>query len=153
MVDLNQCPCAGINLDRLIQPTILLFLAEQELHGYGLIQKIMGSPMLNGEKPDPTGVYRSLKILENRGLVISSWELVESGAPKKIYKITAEGITCLSKWTGTLAEYRLAIEALIDRIEGLFRSNDLSARSETQDKSPGPRSKTQERADQRGTQS
>jgi len=119
MLDFDQCSCAGINLDKLVQPTILLFLAEQDLHGYGLIQKLMDSPMFKGEKPDPTGIYRFLKSMEDRKLVVSSWDLAESGPPKKIYRITREGVECLQRWTSTLRDYRTSIETLVtfaDRI-------------------------------------
>jgi len=119
MLDFDQCACAGINLDKLVQPTILLFLTEQNLHGYGLIQKIMDSPMFKGEKPDPTGIYRFLKSMEDRQLVVSSWDLAESGPPKKIYKITGEGEACLQRWISTLRDYLASIETLVavaDRI-------------------------------------
>jgi len=113
MLDFDQCSCAGINLDKLVQPTILLFLAEQDLHGYGLIQKLMDSPMFKGEKPDPTGIYRFLKLMEDRRLVVSSWDFAESGPPKKIYKITGEGVACLQRWTSTLRDYLTSIETLV----------------------------------------
>jgi DNA-binding PadR family transcriptional regulator len=117
MIDLEQCACAGINLDKLIQPMILLFLSERDLHGYGLVQQITDSPMLKGDKPDPTGVYRFLKSMEERRLVISSWEFVESGPPRKVYRITPEGRLCLKKWIGTLRDY-------VNSIEGLLASAD-----------------------------
>ncbi len=113
MIDLDQCACAGINLDKLVQPTILLLLAEQDLHGYGLIQRIMDSPMFKGEKPDPTGVYRFLKSMEERNFVISSWDLPVSGPPKKIYRITAEGMACLERWLVTLRDYLKSLQTLI----------------------------------------
>jgi len=119
MLDFDQCACAGINLDKLVQPTILLFLAEQDLHGYGLILKLMDSPMFKGEKPDPTGIYRFLKSMEDRQLVVSSWDLAEPGPPRKVYTITGEGMACLQRWIGTLRNYLTSIETLVtvaDRI-------------------------------------
>lgn len=124
MFDLDQCPCSGSNLDKFVQPMILLFLAEQDLHGYGLIQRMMNSPMCKGEKPDPTGVYRSLKAMEDRNLVISSWDLSESGPPKKIYKITHEGIICLQRWMITLRDYQDSIEALISTADSILGGMD-----------------------------
>jgi PadR family transcriptional regulator PadR len=118
MIDLNQCPCAGINLDKLLQPSILLSLADEQLHGYGLIGRITDSPMLKGEKPDPTGVYRVLKTMEERGLVSSRWDLVESGKPKRIYKITDQGIDCLARWISSLNDYRASIDELLSHAEG-----------------------------------
>jgi len=113
MSDLDRCSCAGINLDKLVQPAILTLLAEQDLHGYGLIQRIMTFPLFRGEKPDPTGVYRFLKAMERRSLVAAQWDIMESGPPKKTYKITAEGKACLAQWISTLADYREAIDALV----------------------------------------
>lgn len=131
MKDFDQCACAGINLDKLVQPMILLFLAQEDLHGYGLIQKIMDSSMFKGEKPDPTGVYRFLKAMEDRKFVVSSWDLKESGPPKKTYRITGEGIACLEKWIGTLRDYVKSIEALVkdaDRTLGAHRGEFQQSR-------------------------
>ena len=122
MMDLDQCACAGINLDKLVQPTILLFLAEQDLHGYGLIQKLVDSPMFKGEKPDPTGIYRFLKSMEERHLVVSSWDIAESGPPKKVYRITGEGQACLQRWISTLREYLTSIETLVADADRILES-------------------------------
>jgi len=137
MTDFDQCPCAGTNLDKFLQPLILLFLAEHSLHGYALIQKMTSSPMLRGEKPDPTGVYRFLRAMEERRLVMSFWEIAESGPPKKTYKITDDGKACLAQWIDTLRDYLTSIEALVqagDRI--LARSASESYEATNGDKGP-----------------
>jgi DNA-binding PadR family transcriptional regulator len=122
MLDFDQCACAGINLDKMVQPTILLFLAEQDLHGYGLIHKLTDSPMFKGEKPDPTGIYRFLKSMEERRLVVSSWDIAETGPPKKVYRITGEGEACLQRWTNTLREYLTSIETLVAAADRILES-------------------------------
>jgi PadR family transcriptional regulator, regulatory protein PadR len=134
MIDLEQCPCSGINLDKLIQPMILLFLSDRALHGYGLVQEIMNSPMFRGDKPDPTGVYRFLKTMENRGLVVSQWELVESGPAKKTYRITEEGLICLEQWVATLRDYVSSIETLLATADRMFPG---SGRQNASDKGKG----------------
>jgi PadR family transcriptional regulator, regulatory protein PadR len=113
MSDFDHCACSGINLDKLVQPMILLSLAEQRLHGYGLIQKITESPMFRGEKPDPTGIYRFLKAMEERNLVVSAWDMPEAGPPKKTYTITPEGLACLERWLATLRDYLNSLQALV----------------------------------------
>ena len=127
MLDFDQCACAGINLDKLVQPTILLFLAEEDLHGYGLIQKLMESPMFKGEKPDPTGIYRFLKSMEERRLVVSSWDIAETGPPKKVYRITGEGEACLQRWISTLREYLASIETLVAAADGILASRTTAS--------------------------
>ncbi len=120
MTDLTQCPCSGMNLDKLVQPTTLLFLAEQDMHGYALAQEMTASPMFKGDKPDPTGVYRFLKNMEDRSLVTSEWDLAESGPAKKIYKITAAGMACLERWIASLHDYHASIEALLESADAVL---------------------------------
>ena len=131
MFDFDQCACAGNNLDKLVQPTILLFLAEQDLHGYALIQKLMDSPMFKGEKPDPTGIYRFLRSMEDRQLVVSTWDLTASGPAKKVYTITANGMECLQRWTSTLRDYLASIETLVTVADRILESRTTASSEST----------------------
>ena len=112
-LDLADCPCAGGTLDRLIQPAILLVLAEGPLHGYRLAQRIGEMPMFRGAKPDGSGIYRFLRTMERKGLVVASWDTSQSGPAKKSYQITASGERCLRQWIKTLEEHREAITLLL----------------------------------------
>ena len=58
-LDLADCPCSGGTLDKLIQPAVLIVLAEGPLHGYRLAERIGTMPTLGGQKPDVSGVYPS----------------------------------------------------------------------------------------------
>ena len=109
----DKCSCTGNNLDKLIQPAILSVLAEEELHGYKIAHVISGMQAFRGQKPDITGIYRSLKSMESRGLVVSSWETSESGPAKRFYKLTETGAECLNRWIETLEEYRQNIDTLL----------------------------------------
>jgi len=111
--ELDECPCAGGTLDKLIQPAILVVLAEGPLHGYRLTERIGQISGLGGPKPDASGVYRFLKLMERRGMVASSWTLSESGPAKRSYEITPAGIRCLERWIKTLEEYRDGITSLL----------------------------------------
>jgi len=113
MLDLADCPCAGGTLDKLIQPAILTVLAVGEMHGYGLAERLSEMPLLEGGKPDASGVYRFLKAMESKGLVISSWDTSQSGPAKRTYQITEAGETCLRTWIGTLEKYRNGINSLL----------------------------------------
>ena len=111
--DLSTCPCGGSTLEKLIQPAILAILAEGPLHGYKIAGRIGGMPLLGGRKPDMSGVYRFLKGMEGRGLVVSSWDLSDSGPAKKSYRLTGAGQECLCHWIETLEEYRQGITVLL----------------------------------------
>ncbi len=109
----NKCSCKGYNLDKLIQPNILILLSKQNLHGYSIIQELENKDLFNGEKADNTGVYRTLSTLEEKELIKYEWVLESSGPAKKVYHITDAGIECLSNWVGTLEVYRKTIDAII----------------------------------------
>lgn len=111
--ELADCPCMGGTLDRLVQPAILLALAEEPLHGYRLAERIGEMPMFRGARPDASGIYRFLRSMESKGLVVATWDLSESGPAKKSYQITESGQACLRQWIETLQGYRDGITALL----------------------------------------
>ena len=78
----EDCPCSGTNLSRLLQPAIMTILAGHELHGYAVVERLTETAMLSGDRPDPTGVYRVLGVMDERGLVTSSWDTSEHGPAK-----------------------------------------------------------------------
>ena len=112
MVDV-KCSCKGDNLDKLLQPNILTILATRTLHGYMIIQELDNKNLFFGEKVDSTGIYRTLRSMEDRGLVCSDWDLDGTGAARKIYKITDTGRECLTHWIKTLESYQQTIAAII----------------------------------------
>jgi DNA-binding PadR family transcriptional regulator len=102
----NDCPCTGTNLEKIIHPAILTLLFEdEELHGYSIVQKLQETYMLQGKKPDPSGVYRCLNQMEQGGYVTAIWDVSNSGPARKLYKITDDGLECLKTWINTLESY------------------------------------------------
>ena len=91
--DLKQCAELGKSLSRMSQPTILIVLAEsaEPLHGYVIVQKAAASPMYGGKKPDPAGIYRTLKKMEEQGFVTSEWDTPTSGSTKRLFSLTPGG--------------------------------------------------------------
>jgi PadR family transcriptional regulator, regulatory protein PadR len=114
MSDFLTCPCSGGTLDKLIQPAILAVLSEEPAHGYRIAEKIHEMPSFLQQKPDVSGVYRFLKTMESKGLVVSSWDTPDTGHAKRLYEITATGQACLARWVKTLDSYRTAVAALLD---------------------------------------
>ena len=87
MPDFPDCPCSGGTLDKLIQPAILAVLSEGPSHGYRIAETIGEMPSFVGEKPDVSGIYRFLKNMESRGLVVSIWDAPGKGHAKRLYEI------------------------------------------------------------------
>ncbi len=110
----DKCPCTGANLEKLIHPAILTLLAEEEQHGYSIMQKLQDTCMLQGKKSDPSGVYRCLKQMEQGGYVTAVWDLSNSGPAKRLYRITDDGLECLKTWINTLEDYRHSIGLFLE---------------------------------------
>ena len=111
--DSPACPCLGGTLDKMLHPAILVVLAGGPLHGYQIAKKIGEMPLLRGQRPDVSGVYRFLKIMEQNGFVVSEWDTSEGGPAKKAYRITPAGQHCLRQWIDTLEGYRDGITHLL----------------------------------------
>ena len=110
----QDCPCAGRNLDKLVQPAILTLLAREDAHGYMLVQHLAEMPIFRGQKPDATGVYRFLRQMEERELVTSTWDTSETGPAKRLYHLTDAGRACLNRWAETLSIYHCALGELLE---------------------------------------
>ena len=110
----KKCACEGGNLKRFIQPLVLSMLAAGPDHGYSLVRRIGKTELWKNNDPDTTGVYRSLREMEQKGLIVSH-AVAESkaAAGKKVYAITDHGRECMRNWVGTLKEYRHGINEVI----------------------------------------
>ena len=111
------CPCVGATLDKLIQPALLAVLAKGPLHGYELTKRISEIPGFLDEQPDISGIYRLLKSLESRGMVISDWETAKGERAKRVFTLTDDGRRCLENWYETLSRHRKAIDALLKSVQ------------------------------------
>jgi DNA-binding PadR family transcriptional regulator len=84
-------------------PWILLTIYNHEgTHGYK-IKKILKDYMQDlGISFNITGLYRHLKILEQRGVLSSQWDTPDRGPAKREYYLTDTGKDCLQRWMQTL---------------------------------------------------
>ena len=104
-----KCACKGAFLERFIQPSVLMFLAKEELHGFSILKKLEKSKVADYSDVDPTGLYRTLKRMEGVGLLVSKWDTESGAQPRRMYQITQEGRHCLAFWERTLKEYAATI--------------------------------------------
>lgn len=76
------------NIERFIEPCILLLLSKAPSHGYGLMEDLEKHC---GEKVDIGDLYRTLRKMEMNGWVESSWDKNETGPDRRVYTITQDG--------------------------------------------------------------
>ena len=84
-----------------LRPCVLLLLREEPAHGYDLMERLRP---LGFNRDDPGRLYRTLRALEEAGLVHSAWEASSSGPDRRIYGLTRDGAEELHRAANALAE-------------------------------------------------
>jgi poly-beta-hydroxybutyrate-responsive repressor len=97
-----------------LQPCLLLLLREQPAHGYELLERLRA---FGFERSDPGRLYRSLRKLEDAGLVRSAWEPSSSGPARRIYEITRAGMEELHRRARGLVGARGTLDTFLGRYE------------------------------------
>lgn len=104
-------PLAGLprNFQR---PCLLLLIGEKPSHGYDLLDRLRD---LGFKQADPGLLYRSLRAMEQEGLVKSDWEVSELGPPRRRYELSDEGKDWLHAWAGSLRETERMLDRFLHR--------------------------------------
>jgi len=83
-----------------LQPWLLLLLLQKPSHGYELIERLsQGEHMPD---TDSGFLYRTLRQLEEDGMVHSSWDTEGRGPARRLYQVTPEGTEYLHAWAASL---------------------------------------------------
>lgn len=117
-VDFSACACSGVNLPKLVQPSILAALSKEPLHGYALAQRLALEDTHLLAPPDHSGIYRLLRSMEKRDLLTSVLTESESGPARREYALTDGGRKCLKRWVESLSRYRDTIDSVLDLCRG-----------------------------------
>ncbi|MBN2149442.1 MAG: helix-turn-helix transcriptional regulator [Anaerolineales bacterium] len=110
------CRCMGGRLRGMIQPRLLLSLAQRSSHGYELME-ILGQ---DGDTPDPGSLYRALRSLEENGLVRSTWDTSNPGPARRMYEMTDLGLDYLHTWVIDVRKTRQALDDFLTQYEAHF---------------------------------
>ncbi len=110
---------SGGRRGRWLEPFLLLLVAEGEAHGYALIARLNEIGVAPAEV-DVGMAYRTLRELEEEGLVASEW-VAEGGAPRREYRLTDDGGRALTDWTSLMCERARLIEIFMERAGRLDR--------------------------------
>jgi poly-beta-hydroxybutyrate-responsive repressor len=108
------------------RPCVLLLVRERPSYGYDLLVRL-------GElvgRADPGMLYRSLRAMEQEGLVHSSWQASEVGPPRRTYRLSEEGEDWLHAWSGSLRETRRIIDRFLDRYDQVVSEPSPAMRSD-----------------------
>lgn len=103
------------NRRRWMEPFLLVIMSGGPVHGYAVIGRLEEMRITDGSV-DVGQVYRTLRELEQAGLVTSTWELQPQGAPRRDYELTDAGYTALDAWAAVMKERA----RLIGEFEGQY---------------------------------
>jgi PadR family transcriptional regulator len=102
-------------VERFGEPALLVLLASRPTHGYELLETL---PELSGEdRVDVGNLYRSLRALEDEGLVASEWSAELPGPTKRTYTLTKEGHEVLASWLEAVEQLRDGLTDFLDRAQ------------------------------------
>lgn len=99
-----------------LRPILLLLLAEGPSHGYDLLEQ---TTELGLERTDPGGLYRTLRAMEQEGLVQSWWEASVAGPARRTYALDEEGLDWLHASAGSLRETVRHLQVYLTRYEAI----------------------------------
>lgn len=107
------------NIERFVEPCVLLLLTKRASHGYGLMA---GLEEHCGEKVDVGNLYRTLRKMEMMGFVKSYWDKNETGSQdRRIYNITEEGKDFLFSAVASLKETDKLVHKLLEDYQRGFK--------------------------------
>lgn len=118
------CQCPGSRMERFMEPCLLLLLGQQASHGYELMERLVAAGLLLAEEPDPGLIYRTLRRLEDSGIVSSIWQTGGVGPAKRQYTLTEAGYDYLSVWAGNIKSNRDRLTHFLTTYEELSKHDE-----------------------------
>ena len=100
------------------RPCILLLLAEAPAHGYELLEQLRG---LGLDRLDTGALYRTLRTMEQEGLVRSRWEPSQMGPARRTYELTEDGLDWLHAWASSIKDVHRFLRRYTQRYEAFVR--------------------------------
>jgi poly-beta-hydroxybutyrate-responsive repressor len=112
--------CRGRRVHGFIQPRLLLLLAKKPAHGYELMDALSEE---DNAGLDPGNLYRTLRGLEEEGMVSSSWDTNNPGPARRVYQITSVGFEHLHAWVIEIRNVRRRLDEFLVDYEANFPEN------------------------------
>ena len=107
-------------IERFVEPCILLLLSKEPAHGYGLME---GLEKHCGEEVDVGDLYRTLRRMEQDGLVTSEWDRKENERAKRVYTVTKRGRAYLKDAVSALQQTDELIHHLFSGYQKMYLNN------------------------------
>jgi PadR family transcriptional regulator PadR len=97
-----------------LRPCLLLLIAEQPSHGYDLLERL---GEIGYQRAEPGGLYRTLRLMEQEGLIQSDWGTSQVGPRRRTYWLSADGLDWLHAWAGSMRYTQRVLDGFLSRYE------------------------------------
>ena len=97
-----------------LRACLLLILTDGSAHGYDMVNELAALGLATVDKG---GVYRTLRTMEDDGLVTSGWEPSHTGPRRRSYDLTGEGRAWLTAWADAMRAGQEFASAYLRRYE------------------------------------
>jgi PadR family transcriptional regulator, regulatory protein PadR len=114
------CHCHTGRMRGFVQPRLLLQLAKKPAHGYELMDALGQEG--DDATLDPGTLYRTLRTLEDDGLVSSIWNTEGTGPARRVYQLTDQGVEYLHAWAITVQRNRDRLDRFLVEYERQFQN-------------------------------
>lgn len=121
----KQGPRFGCRLGGLrgfLRPRLVLMLLEKPGYGYELLERLGEQPHM--PEPDPGLLYRTLRQLEEQGLLTSTWDTAGQGPARRLYEVTPEGVAFLHAWAPRAQHMRACLAKFLEGYEAQFAEQE-----------------------------
>lgn len=98
-----------------LRACLLLILTDGPAHGYDMADQLTH---LGLGAVDRGGMYRTLRTMEDDGLVASGWEPSHNGPLRRSYELTPEGRAWLTAWAEAVRSGQEFAATYLRRYEG-----------------------------------
>ena len=98
-----------------LRACLLLLIRSGPAYGYNLREQLTDLGVVQN---DWGRLYRTLRVMEREGLLLSCWENSEAGPSRRTYHLTERGRAELDRWVESVTE----AQGLVDRFLGRYDS-------------------------------
>ncbi len=120
----TPCSCGMGNLYRFVEPVTLYLLKKRgRSHGYDLAGALNDNA-LTDSRIEPGALYRTLRRLEESGLVVSAWDVSGAGPARRMYDLTPSGEDHLSEWLVVLERMSRSLSRFVADVKCVTGKGD-----------------------------
>lgn len=106
-----------------LRPCLLLLIAEQPSHGYDLLERL---GQIGYQRAEPGGLYRTLRLMEQEGLIRSDWGSSVVGPRRRTYWLSDDGLDWLHAWAGSMRYTQGVLDGFLSRYDTVTKAEQAT---------------------------